>query len=106
MYKTFCSDLTTDHTSLSCAATSVDPTPTPQPGRDGQKRPQIVCVCVCTFSAGDLVLSAVLSGYFDIIFGDDQDILSTTLAGFGSRIADTLKLLSVLNSIGMISGGI
>ena len=104
MYKTFCSDLTTDHTSLSCAATSVDPTPTPQPGRVGQKRPQIVCVC--TFSAGDLVLSAVLSGYFDIIFGDDQDILSTTLAGFGSRIADTLKLLSVLNSIGMISGGI
>ena len=63
-------------------------------------------MCVCTFSAGDLVLSAVLSGYFDIIFGDDQDILSTTLAGFGSRIADTLKLLSVLNSIGMISGGI
>ena len=94
----------------------------PAPGRDDQKRSAAVfcmcgcgcgCVCVCVWvyvcvcvslcgnnyqsCLGDFVFSALFSAYFDILYDKEQDILSLTLEGFGSRIASILRCLVVVH---------
>ena len=55
-----------------------------------------MCVCAkhkavaCVW--GILIFSGMLSGYYDVLFDEDQNILSLTLAGFGNLIVNTLKV--------------
>ena len=43
------------------------------------------------------MFSALFSAYFDILYDKEQDILSLTLEGFGSRIASILRCLVVVH---------